>query len=130
MDNQNNDNMSHEHNHDHSHDHNHDHSDHQHHDNSTLMGVLSYLGPLVIIPLLAAKNNPFVKFHTKQGLILLSINILLWVVTPMFFWHMWPLVRLVNLALFVLTIIGIVNVVQKKQNMLPVVGSLARYFKF
>jgi uncharacterized membrane protein len=100
------------------------------HDNSTLMGVLSYLGPLVIIPYLSSKDNQFVKFHVKQGLVLFCLHIILWVLTPMFFWQMWSLLRLINLTLFVLTIIGIVNVVHKKESMLPVIGTLAKYFKF
>jgi uncharacterized membrane protein len=94
------------------------------------MGVLAYLGPLVIIPYLMAKNNPFVKFHIKQGLVLLCFQIIIWIIGSMLLWHMWALINLLNLALFVLAIIGIVNVVQKKEAMLPVVGSLSRHFKF
>ena len=32
-------------------------------ENDTIMGVLSYLGPLVIIPYMAALDNPFVKLR-------------------------------------------------------------------
>ena len=32
--------------------------------------ILSYLGPLALIPLLTVKDSAFVKWHAKQGLIL------------------------------------------------------------
>ena len=39
-----------------------------------LFAVLSYLGPLVIISLLAGgKEDSFTKFHIKQGLVLFTI---------------------------------------------------------
>jgi|SRR6185436_16634199 len=100
------------------------------HENKTLMGILCYLGPLVIISYLVAKEDPFVKFHIKQGLVLFVIDVILWALMPMFMWPLYTLVRLINLALLVLAIIGIVNVVQKKQTPLPVIGGLSRYFKF
>ena len=31
------------------------------------ISVLSYLGPLVFIPLFARKNSPYAQFHAKQG---------------------------------------------------------------
>ena len=36
-----------------------------------LMAILAYLGILVIIPILAAKESKFARFHSNQGLILL-----------------------------------------------------------
>ncbi len=97
---------------------------------NTLMGVLAYLGPLVIVSYLVAKDDPFVKFHIKQGLVLLVIQVVLWVLMPMMVWGLWSLMRLINLAVAVLAIIGIINVVQKKEKELPLVGSFASYFKF
>ena len=40
------------------------------------MAVLSYLGILVLVPLVGAKNSPFARFHTNQGLILCIATIL------------------------------------------------------
>lgn len=98
--------------------------------NSQNMAILAYIGPLVIIPYLTSKHDAFVKFHVKQGLVLLCIEVLIWVITPMFFGAFWSLLRLINLLTLVLAIMGIVNVVNKKETMLPVVGGLASYFKF
>ena len=94
------------------------------------MGVLSYLGILVIIPLLVARDDSFVKFHAKQGLVLLIIEIAVWFVLSAFLWQLWMFLQLINLATLILAIIGIVNVVQGKEKELPLVGSLAHMLKF
>lgn len=98
-------------------------------ENKTLMGVLAYLGPLVIVSYLTAKDNPFVKFHIKQGLVLLVIEVIMWVVGSMF-WPLWMLINLINLAVLILSIIGIMNVVQNKEKELPLVGQFSRHFSF
>lgn len=98
-------------------------------ENRTLMGVLAYLGPLVIISYLMAKDDSFVKFHIKQGLVLLVIEIIFWVIGPMS-WSFFMLMQLLNLAVLVLAIIGIINVTQGKEKDLPLVGQFARYFSF
>ena len=95
-----------------------------------VMGILAYLGILVVIPFILAKNDPFVKFHIRQGLVLVVIEIIIWVLGSMvMMWNFWPLLQLVNLGTLILAIIGIVNVVNKKEAELPLVGSLARSFK-
>ena len=91
------------------------------------MGVLAYIGPLVIISYLAAKNDPFVKFHIKQALVLVAIEVIIWVLGFVFS-PLWMLLRLADLAVFVLAIIGIVHVVQGKEQALPIVGKFSRYF--
>jgi len=96
--------------------------------NETLMAVLAYLGILIIIPFLMAKNDSFVKFHIRQGLVLVIIEMIAWFLGGTLFWHFWPLLQLINLATLVLSIIGIVNVVNHKQTELPLVGSLAHSF--
>ena len=35
------------------------------------MGILAYLGILVLVPIFAAKESPFARFHANQGLVLL-----------------------------------------------------------
>jgi uncharacterized membrane protein len=95
-------------------------------DNTMIMGILCYLGVLVIIPYLMAKDNAFVKFHIKQGVVLAGLWIILYVAREMFIpWRYWEIVGFINLGLVILSIIGIVFVVQKKQTALPIIGSLA-----
>jgi len=96
--------------------------------NETLMGVLAYLGILVIIPFLMAKNNPFVKFHIKQGLLLVVIEIIVWLLGGMFLYMFWPILQIINLITLVFAIIGIVNVVNHKESELPIIGSWAHIF--
>lgn len=114
------------------------HAHHAHHtphhsdtDQSLFMGILAYIGVLIIIPYLVAKHNPFVKFHIKQGAVLVAIEIVLWVLiqTGMFYLIM-PIISIIQLAVIILAIIGIVNVIQKKEKELPVVGSFAKHLKF
>ena len=97
------------------------------HGNETLMGVLAYLGILIIIPFMVAKDDPFVKFHIRQGLVLVVIELAVWVI-GMFMWQLWQILQLVNLGVLVLAIIGIVNVFQHKTAELPLVGSFSKHF--
>ena len=98
-------------------------------EHKTLMGILAYLGILIIIPFLMAKDDPFVQFHIKQGLVLVVVEVAVWVV-GMAMWQLWMILQIVNLAMIVLSIVGIVNVVQNSQKELPLVGSFARMFTF
>jgi uncharacterized membrane protein len=98
-------------------------------DNALVMGVLAYLSILVIIPLLVAKDNPFVKFHIKQGLLLVIGQVVLWMLSnvlySMMFYMTAPIFMIANFGLIVLSIIGIINVIKKQEKELPVLGSLA-----
>ena len=95
--------------------------------NTTLMSVLAYIGILVVIPYLMAKDDPIVKFHIKQGLVLVVIEIAVWVAGSMIY-MLAPVLMLVNLATLVLSIIGIVNVIQGNQKELPFVGQFSKHF--
>lgn len=96
-------------------------------DKNIVMGVLAYLGPLVIVSYIVAKNDPFVKFHIKQGLVLLVIEAAVWVL-GMSLWQLWMILNIVNLGVIVLAVLGIVNAVQGKEQELPLVGQFSRYF--
>lgn len=93
--------------------------------NHAVLAAIAYIGPLVIISYLMAKDNEFVKFHTKQGLVVFGINVLIWVISSMMY-NFGMIGNLINIATFILSIIGIVNVVQGQKKELPVVGGLAK----
>lgn len=95
--------------------------------NNTVMGVLAYIGPLVIISYLVAKDDPFVKFHIKQGLVLLCIEIIIGLAGSMI-WMLWPILQIIHFIAIVLSIIGIINVVNGKQKEIPIVGQFSKYF--
>lgn len=96
--------------------------------NNTLMSILAYLGPLLIISWATSKDNETVKFHIRQGLVLIAIEVILWLLSRMF-WSFHMITSILELGVFILAIIGIINVVNKKQVELPLVGHLSKFFK-
>lgn len=97
-----------------------------------LMGILAYLGPLVLIPFLTTKNDTFVQYHVKQGFVLLAIEIGVWIlgmILGMSLFYLWPIVSLINLGTIVLSILGIVNVVNGQEKELPLVGKFSSHIK-
>jgi uncharacterized membrane protein len=102
---------------------------HQHHSKNIGMAILAYLGILIIIPFLTdAKKDPFVKFHLKQGLVL----IIAWIIIsalksiPLGFtinWILWIL-----LVIFML--IGVINAANGREKELPLIGHFAKNFNF
>lgn len=101
-------------------------------DQNKLMAILAYLGILVIIPILAAKESKFARFHSNQGLVLFIASILFYIVYSILSsiiiaisWKLGFLVSiigLVGIVFFVLMIIGIVNAAGGKAKELPIIG--------
>ncbi len=90
-----------------------------------VMAILAYLGCLCLVPLLAAKDSPFARYHANQGLTLL----LGWVIigTLDFMVSMWIVTMgllAVRLGMFVLSILGIVNAAGGKMQPLPLIGGI------
>lgn len=97
--------------------------------NNTGMAILAYIGLLVIIPLVTNKDDQFVKFHSKQGLVLLIVWFIanfLWTI-PVLGWIAAPFV---NLGCFILSIIGIINAANGQTKELPIIGRFASEFNF
>ena len=92
-----------------------------------LMGVLSYLGILVLVPWLTKKDDPFVKSHVKQGLMLLIVSAVVWFVGMFLFWvpMMWFLTSVLWFAVFIIAIMGIVKAAQGQTWEIPVLGKTA-----
>lgn len=98
-----------------------------------LMGILSYISILSLIPYLTEKNNRFVMYHAKQGVNLFLLEVICSVVLSIVGPLLWLLLgvialvsALVSLASLVLSIIGIVNVCNGVAKELPYVNK----FKF
>ena len=96
--------------------------------NNKVMGVLAYLGILVLIPIFAAKDSKFARFHANQGLVLAIAGIALGIIGGILGWI--PILGIIvaivcglaSLVLFILMILGIVNVVNGRAKELPIVG--------
>ncbi|MFA6170972.1 MAG: hypothetical protein WCW77_02755 [Patescibacteria group bacterium] len=98
---------------------------------NTAMAVIAYI--LFFIPLLTgdAKKDSFVKYHTKQGLVLFLLVVLLNVIgriMPFYFWY--TISWILSLGTLVLLIIGISNAVGGKEAPLPLIGKFSDVFKF
>jgi Predicted membrane protein len=104
-----------------------------------VMAILSYFGLLVLVPILAAKNSPFTRFHANQGLILCIVMfawmIADWILTVLFRAILWnglgswslyslssTLLNLVYIVFTILAVIGIINALNGKAKELPVIG--------
>lgn len=94
-----------------------------------LMAILSYIGPLVIVSYMTAKDDDFVKFHAKQGLVVFGLEVIIMFAGSMLY-GFWMIMNLLNLLTLVLSIIGIVNVIQGQKKELPVVGKYANNINF
>ena len=97
------------------------------------MAVLAYFGILVLIPILAAKESKFARFHANQGLILLitgvAYSIFVQVIIKIVSFISYALAGIVGIALglawlllLVLAIIGIINAVKGEFKQLPLIG--------
>ena len=115
-----------------------------------VMAVLSYISLLVLIPVFAAKDSKFARFHATQGFNVALIEVASWLlqaiigailgglaygalglaVTLIGFFSL--VFSLINIACGILAIIGIVNAVQGKAKKLPIIGQfdiLSKIFK-
>ncbi|WP_138264464.1 zinc-ribbon domain-containing protein [[Clostridium] hylemonae] len=100
------------------------------------MGVLSYLGILVLIPLLAGnKNSEYVRFHSNQGLVLFITSVVInllsgnWVfglhslISFSGWWFGW-IFDLIGLVLFIFAVMGIVYACRGEKKELPFIGQI------
>ncbi len=74
-------------------------------DDGKSIAWLSYLGLLLLIPLLVKPENTFCKHHAKQGIVLLGLWIVVSILSP----FIRVLDSLAFLAIAVISIIGIVQ---------------------
>lgn len=97
------------------------------------MAVLSYIGLLVLVPIFAAKESRFARFHVNQGLVFMIISFITWVVTSVIN-TIFVLINLgllawvinfpISVSLLALMIIGIVNAATGKAKELPLIGKI------
>jgi len=96
------------------------------------MAILAYFGPLVLIPIFAAKQSKFARYHSNQGLLLLIaavawsivygiINAILLAIS----WRLYTvssIIGILSIVFFVLFIIGIINASNGRAKELPLIG--------
>lgn len=94
---------------------------------NTAMAAVAYL--IFFLPLLTdAKDDQFVKYHVKQGLIFFISAVVVWIFgtfIPIIGWILiWPL----NILLFLIWIFGILHAVKGEEKPLPLIGKFAEKF--
>lgn len=88
-----------------------------------VMAVLAYLGLLFLIPLLAAPNSRFARFHANQGLVLFLAEIVLGIIAVIPIVG-WIIGSLGEIAALVFAIIGIVHAANGEVKELPLIGKI------
>ena len=92
------------------------------------MGILAYIGLLVLVPIFTARESKFAMFHAEQGITLCIaaqvIGLLAWIFSliPVVGFVFSIISGLVGLVVFGLMILGIVNSVNGQAKQLPLVG--------
>jgi len=90
------------------------------------MALFAYIGILFLVPLLAAPNSKFARYHVNQGIILFLAEIAAWIVigilTAITFGLGGLIGGLLNLAVLGYAVLGIVNAVNGKAKELPLIG--------
>jgi len=96
---------------------------------TNIMALISYIGPLCLVPILTKDQDEFVKFHAKQGLVLFGLEVaasVIFSIIPI----LWAIGWILSIAWLVLSILGIMNVVKDAKKELPIIGKYANKFKF
>lgn len=98
--------------------------------NNKVMAILAYLSWLVLIPLIAAKDSKFARFHCNQGIVLAIIEIVIWAIfgalsfIPFVGWIFIIINSVLSLGCLALAIIGIINAANGNAKELPLIGHI------
>jgi len=93
-------------------------------DQSRIFAALSYFGLLLIVPLLLARDNDFVKFHLKQGIAWfvawLVASFIMWI--PLLGWTL-------GVAMFAVSVFAAIQAYEGKRWEMPYVAKYAKMIK-
>ncbi len=97
-----------------------------------VMAILAYIGILVLVPLFAAPNSKFARFHANQGLALFIAEVIYSVAygilsailafIPVLGALIIAILGIASIAFLVLAVLGIVNASGGKAKELPFIG--------
>jgi len=105
--------------------------------NNKAFAILAYFWLLVLVPIFAAKESKFARFHANQGLVLCIVETAWWLInfiitailihtlswSTLWLLSLWGVIYwLVSVGIFVFAIIGIVNAAQGSTKPLPIFG--------
>ena len=96
--------------------------------NNKVMAILAYLSWLVLIPLFAARESKFARFHCNQGIVLAVAEIIAVIVLsildglPLIGWIFSIAGSLLGLVCLLFAVLGIINAANGKAKELPIIG--------
>ena len=109
-------------------------------DNSKLCSILSYLliGIIWYFVDKDLQKDPSVKFHVKQGIILVIFSIVWSILLNILFGFfmfgligfMWSIIHLLSYVPLIFAVLGIISAVNGKQQELPVIGKFSEKLTF
>ena len=96
-----------------------------------VMGILAYIGILVLVPIFAAKDSKFARFHANQGLVLAIFEVASYLIfsvilsmIPKIGWLFGVIGWIISVGLLVLAVLGIVAAARGQAKELPIVGQI------
>lgn len=105
--------------------------------NNKIMGILAYLGLLVLVPIFAAKDSQYARFHANQGLVLCISAIALFFTSMIITFIVGlitfgllalPISIILYLAVFgfwvAFIVMGIMNACSGEPKKLPLIGNI------
>ncbi|MBT6691589.1 hypothetical protein HOB10_04625 [Candidatus Parcubacteria bacterium] len=78
------------------------------------IAALAYIGIICFVPLLLKKRSKFAQFHAKQGLLLLIIEVVAWLI-PFIGWFL-------MMIAIIYSVLGIINAMDGKYWKMPYLG--------
>lgn len=99
-------------------------------ENNKIISIFAYISILVLIPIFAAKDSKYARFHANQGLILLLASIIFGIIIgvlgsiPFIGWIFSIAGGLIEILTLVLMVLGIINAANGKAKELPLIGNI------
>jgi uncharacterized membrane protein len=92
------------------------------------MAIVAYI--VFFVPLLTEyKNDPFVRYHVRQGFALFICGIAISILGSILPWFLYWITSLLGLTMLILFIMGIINASKGEEKPLPLIGKFAEQLK-
>lgn len=103
--------------------------------NNKVYGILAYIGILFLVPLLAARDSQYARFHANQGIVFfitqvilgiaLSILMAIFLFIPFIGWVISGLlITIVSIIMLIFLVLGILNACSGEPKRLPIIGGI------
>ena len=94
-----------------------------------VMAIFAYIGPMVFIPMFAAKQSKFAHYHAVQGFTLFIFEAAAYTMARIFLiipyiWWIGIIFYLATIPLVVFNVLGIISAAKGQAKELPVIGGI------